>query len=152
MAKNDDSLLAISLYGLDAHRFDGDSNDWKSSEIRQWLNGDFYNEAFNETEKTHIKSFETFLGILDNVFILSKEEAENTKYFANNEARRCKPTEYSLSNNAYTHDGYCVWWLRSTYPNMNNRYVYDINDDGSFNHAIVISYISTVRPAIWIKL
>ena len=76
LAKEENKMLVISKYAIEAKRFDVSSNDWKNSEIRQWLNGDFYNNAFSEQEKKNINSFNG-----DNVFLLSMEEA--SKYFAN---------------------------------------------------------------------
>ena len=40
-------MFVVSRYGLEARRFDSSSNNWAISEIRKWLNGDFYNKAFN---------------------------------------------------------------------------------------------------------
>ena len=89
LSKEEDKMLVISRYGLEAKPFESkrvdDSNDWSSSEIRQWLNNNFYNQAFNEKEKKNINYF--FEG--DNVFLLSKEEAEI--YFPNDDLRRCNP-------------------------------------------------------------
>ncbi len=39
------SLVSSAL--LDIHRFDDSSNCYADSEIREWLNGDFYNSAFS---------------------------------------------------------------------------------------------------------
>ena len=71
LAKENDKMLVISRYGIEAKRFDSSSNNWKNSEIRKWLNGEFYNKAFTDQEKNSITSFNG-----DNVFLLSKEEAE----------------------------------------------------------------------------
>ena len=90
----DDKVLAISLYGLDAKRFDDDSNDWKSSEICGWLNGEFYEDSFNDDEKGVIASSDP-----GKVFLLSKDEAEG--YFSSDEDRRCAPTEYAKANEAW---------------------------------------------------
>ena len=87
-------MLVISKYGLEARRFDSSSNDWKKSEIRQWLNYYFYNKAFNFQEKKYIKPFNlSDVGTIDKIFLLSQEEAE--KYFSNNKARKCKSTGYA---------------------------------------------------------
>ena len=89
LARENNKMLVISKYGLEARRFDSfdsRSNNWSNSEIRKWLNGEFYNRAFTEQEKKLIKGssfFENlFGGGVDKVFLLSKKEAE--KYFANN--------------------------------------------------------------------
>ena len=45
LAREDNKALVISRYGLDAKRFDVSSNNWDNSEIRKWLNGEFYNSV-----------------------------------------------------------------------------------------------------------
>ncbi len=39
---------------LIGRRYDADSNNYKNSEIRSWLNGDFYNTAFTSSEQNRI--------------------------------------------------------------------------------------------------
>ncbi len=139
-------MLFISRYGLDAKRFDPSSNNWANSEIRKWLNGDFYNKAFTDQEKKSIKSSNlSDVGTTDNVFLLSKEEAE--KYFADDEARKCKTTEYVWKRNGWS-GGYVWWWLRS--PNDNG--VYDVDIFGNFIYNNVSNYSGVVRLALWINL
>ena len=166
-------MLVISRYGLDAKRFDGSSNNWsggrvgsggysfwrsvadlygvdrgseiRSSEIRKWLNGEFYNGSFAAEEKALIKSFNQ-----DNVFLLSKEEVE--KYFANKDARKCKATAYAKAKGAsVNNDGYCWWWLRSAIPRDSNL-VYYVSNDGVIYSLDVCGNCGSVRPALWINL
>ena len=178
LAKENNKMLVISRYGLDAKRFDDDSNVWANSEIRQWLNGDFYNKVFTEKEKklinhsnlsdvattdnvflekaNDIMSLLSDVGTTDNVFLLSEEEVEN--YFANDEERRCKATEYAVKNGAFVVDssfgdnaGYSDWWLRSPNLNYSSR-VYIVNIGGFVKYGDVYCDFKLVRPALWIKL
>ena len=150
LAKENNKMLVISRYGLEAKRFDGGSNSWKNSEIRKWLNGDFYNKAFTDQEKNSVSSFNG-----DNVFLLSKEEAE--KYFANSDARKCKATDYveNAEKNcikANNDDGCRFWWLRSPLPGSDNN-VYVVNNDGDIDYCHVNSNLcGVVRLALWINL
>ena len=142
-------MLLISQYALEAMRFDEDSNNWECSEIRKWLNGYFYNKVFNDNEKKNINSFDG-----DNVFLMSKEEAE--KYFANNEARKCKSTEYAKKNGAWVAGshygdkvaGYSVWWLRSS----RGKSVLYVSSGGKFYYSGVDYATVVVRPALWINI
>ena len=150
LVKEENKMLVISKYGLEpmsfANSFDFHSiNSWLDSRIRRWLNNDFYNGAFNEQERKNIKSFEG-----DNVFLLSKEEAE--KYFANNDIRRCEATKYAVKNGAWVLDEsyYCCWWLRSPNPNYSNS-VYRVNGDGNIISCNVVGNVIVVRPTLWIK-
>ncbi len=56
LSREGNKMLVISLYGLDVRCFDEDSNNWANSEIRKWLNGEFYSKAFTDQEKKSIKS------------------------------------------------------------------------------------------------
>ena len=147
LAIEENKILVISKYCLEARRFDTTSNNWKNSEIRQWLNNDFYNKSFNEKDKKHITSFEG-----DNIFLLSLEEAN--KYFANNKARKCKATEYAVNNGAYVDSNGCsYWWLRT--PSSNPNYtdiVFFVYRHGSFGNRYVYINKYVVRPSLWINL
>ena len=140
-----DKVLAISRYGLDARRFDEESNDWENSEIRGWLNGEFYNDSFNDDEKGIIASSDP-----GKVFLLSKKEAE--EYFDSDEDRKCVPTEYAKANGASETNGCCYyWWLRSPFPN-NSYCVYSVLFDGVISFSSVNDFNGSARPALWINL
>ena len=148
LAVEDGRVLAISRYGLDAKRFDDDSNDWENSEIRGWLNGEFYEGSFNDDEKGIISSSDP-----GKVFLLSKKEAE--EYFDSNEDRKCMPTGYAKANGALVEYGCCRWWLRSPHPNPDSSssvccVKYDGDADGKYRS--VDSDDGSVRPALWINL
>ena len=148
-------MLVISRYGLDAKRFDSIFNVWKNSEIRKWLNGDFYNKAFSADEKKFI-NFSNLLDVdtTDNVFLLSKKEAE--EHFANNEERQCKATDYAVKNGAQVYNrgvkaalGYGFWWLRS----RKLCFVYLVDCEGDVDNFVVVIYdYILARPALWINL
>ena len=150
LAKENNKILVISRYGLEAKRFDISSNVWANSEIRKWLNGDFYNKVFSADEKKSINlSNLSDVGTSDYVFLLSVEEVR--KYFANKDARRCKATDYAVKNGAWVDggNGYSVWWLRS--PHLN--YVYFVLSNGIFGcYDFVSNNDYLVRPALWINL
>ena len=95
-SKNNRALL-LSKYILDV-RFNvyksGEKNTtWENSNIRTWLNNEFYNTAFTEEEKNKIKEVQLVnednddymtLGgrdTMDKIFLLSISEAR--KYFSN---------------------------------------------------------------------
>ena len=158
LARENNKALVISRYVLDARRFDPESNDWSESEIRRWLNGEFYNSTFSGEEKVRIISFfsgEENAHIIsfneDNVFLLSREEAE--KYFADDDVRKCKPTSYAKAKGALEIDDFSYsWWLRSPIPDLSDC-VYNVCDDGDVDHLDFVSDDSgSVRPALWINL
>ena len=142
-------------------RFDDDSNVWANSEICSWLNNDFYNTAFDETEQGFIKPVDinfkedgsddyNFDGSSYNVFLLSKAEA--LKYFPN-QTGKCEPTAYAVKHRANTNVDYGGWWLRSPLSDYDNI-VYLVRNDGIIGSRVsdVYSNYGLVRPALWIKI
>ena len=147
---SDDTALLISKYCLDAMRFDSSSNNWEKSEIRQWLNNEFYNATFkDEEENAIIKNREASC----KVFLLSVEDAN--KYFKNNEDRKVEPTPYAKERGADTNadsGGSCWWWLRS--PGGGQDLAAGVYDVGTVNSLgfYVSDDLIAVRVALKINL
>ena len=90
LEENEDSLLVISKYVLEAKAYnvEYEAVTWETCDLRKWLNGEFYDEAFNAEEKDRIikstldnpdnEICGTDGGNIteDNVFILSFEELQ----------------------------------------------------------------------------
>lgn len=163
--KQDDKILVISKYALDCHSYnDNDSAvTWETCTLRAWLNDNFYNSAFNETEKADIIStnvpadpnpeFDTDAGntTQDNLFLLSITEAN--KYFASNEERICQPTEYALAQGASdNYAGNSRWLLRT--PGSDNDYASSVYYEGDIlsGGGDITKDNLGVRPAMWIEL
>ena len=118
-------VFVVSKYALDNH-FYHDAEvavNWETCELRQWLNNDFYNTAFNDTEKAEVPTVSitnkanTYYNkpagnnTNDKVFCLSLEEVE--KYFGDynyfekkyqygyNKNLLCTPTQYAISKGVY---------------------------------------------------
>ncbi len=55
---SDGALFILSEYILDCKRYYRDFTDttWRDSDLRRWLNDEFYNAAFNDREKSFIKT------------------------------------------------------------------------------------------------
>ena len=172
LEKNDDKMLLISRYALDCKPYNNMTYTdvtWETCWLRKWLNNDFLNAAFSETEQGQIvsstvtadknPSYSTSLGndTTDKVFLLSIPEA-NT-YFKTKNKRICGATDYAAAQGAYTNGSYSAggkaagwWWLRS--PGYDSNYAAGVNYDGSVsNHGIHVNYgDGAVRPALWIDL
>ena len=137
---------------------------WKTSSIRQWLNTDFYNEAFNDSEKSRISitvlenpdnpKYGTDGGgeTSDRIFLLSLDEAE--RYFKYDSERVLKLTPYDVKRGAVVNEKLqpYFWWLRS--PGI-NQYDASIVDKGgaldTFGYGVSDVSID-VRPALWLNL
>ena len=143
-----DSIIANRAYDS------GGDNNYANSDIRAWLNNEFYNTAFGETQQTVIATTEVDNSVystgyssnpyvsentFDKIFLPSYSEVVNSDYgFSSSEAgdtaRSMYTSEYSRATGAYMeasvnsgHHGKGHWWLRS--PNYNRsdlaRYVSD---------------------------
>ena len=162
----DGKSLLISRYGLNCKPYNEKkvSVTWKTSSLRQWLYKDFYNEVFTALEQEAVlvtdvdnsrkqgnQEWSTDGGTnsQDRIFLLSYAEAES--YFASDNARICKSTEYANEKGAYTNNaGICWWWLRS--PGYNQQYAADVYPTGELgNDRIVSNNTISVRPALWIS-
>ena len=78
VSEDEMTLLAVNI--LDAWAFSSEQKilTWKESEIRQWLNEDFYETAFDHTEQTDILTTVTESDhgehTEDKVYLLSQQE------------------------------------------------------------------------------
>lgn len=161
-ATDQENLLVLSESILDAQAFrntcyyvNGDyhtdstrryyANNYAQSDIRAWLNGDFYNTTFSADEKSHIHTTtitnEAGFGSTpydaastqDKVFLLSYKEATNSNYFSNSDARYAQGSDYAKAQGlkASDSDDYAgnSWWrLRST--GYDSRYACGVSGDG----------------------
>ena len=105
----------MSKYALDCKPFneDGEST-WEECSLREWLNTDFYEEAFSKTEKKHIVDSSYFCYtaeedrfLTDKVYLIGM-----LKYRMHPEDALCKPTKYAKKQGIFVEDKYCRYWTR----------------------------------------
>jgi uncharacterized repeat protein (TIGR02543 family) len=122
-----DTALIVTEEIIEQRRFDEHSDKWASSEIRRYLNNEFYN-TFSADEKKLIAD------VNDRIILLSLNAAG--QYFSND-------SERALGS---------LWWLRSYSPH-NPGYVYCVRKDGMigpyYSH---IRDTIGVRPALWLRI
>lgn len=129
-------ILVLSRYVIDIRPYNTGkiSAIWKSSSLCNWLNDNYFVNAFTSDEKKNI---------LDNsmkkVFLLTVDDVFN--YFQSDSERQ-----------AFLYDGTSVWWwLRYEYDNKEPA---GVRVDGSVYG--VGSYVGNedggVRPAMWIDI
>ena len=147
--ENNNALVIsrLALFSLDCRNNGSTVMDWEYSVLREYLNGEFYNKAFSSTEKLKIVNakLEDVNNAKDNVFLLSKQEAET---LMTQEERKCGngdcpgdcDTCYQSSNSW----GTCCY-LRTRYDN--NNYC-SICPDGDIDYD---SGMRSIRPSVWIK-
>ncbi|MDE7089652.1 MAG: Ltp family lipoprotein, partial [Prevotella sp.] len=146
-----DYAILMSVYALDCKDYNNvnESVTWETCSLRIWLNGDFYNDAFNANEKCIIRittldnNSNPDSGISggnntqDHVFVLSYDEAAG--YFnADKNASQsdpfdfhlsCVPTAYAVRQGAERYDNRsllapdynttCMYWFRTVGSSQN---------------------------------
>lgn len=170
--RNKSQALLISKYGLEERAYslyEGEDIYWRDSDVRKWLNKEFYSTAFSENEKSAIITaavdnsrsqgrrewnWDGYGGLtFDDVFLLSYQEVMT--YFDSNQSRICYGTNRA---NGGKRD---VWWIRT--PGFWGKDVYfsttsvvfddgDVynNGENGFSHNEETELL--VRPAIWVDL
>lgn len=171
LEKKGQELLLLSEFALDAKPFceasfsTKSTNEWHGCTLRTWLNGDFYTEAFSDTERgmilddthdTYKKSAtgeEETPSATDKVFLLSAREVN--KYFPQERDRICKASAYAKEHGAEIEAGpnQCSWWLRSPAVAMMglSSWAPSIRADGSGKGWGIYSGETCVRPVIRVK-
>ncbi|MCI8307459.1 MAG: hypothetical protein HFH14_05350 [Lachnospiraceae bacterium] len=172
----DDAFLLADKV-IDVKQYNEERGDvtWENCGIRKWLNSDFYNNAFNDEEKTAVK--ETTVKNTDNevyesdggadtkdkVYLLSVEEVcradygFDTQFKGDSKTREAKGTDYAKINNVKTGLDYITekssyWMLRT--PGVNNSYISQViyggfgDDYGIYAESLGMG----VRPALHIHL
>lgn len=171
LEKAGDKLLLCSLYGLDYQKYSEEKEDttWETSNMRQWLNTEFAEEAFTKEEMAFITTTEVSTGdnehynstpygneTKDKLFLLSLSEVK--KYFPTAEKRLASPTDFAVkqgvyqSNKRLSGNFTCCWLLRT--PGSDGTQVAYVNYDGELHYsgASVNTRGATFRPTIWIEI
>ncbi len=150
----------------------GYANNYKLSNIRKWLNDNFYNTAFLDYEKEIIQttlvdnsanttrsSNNSYAcnNTNDKVFLLSYQEAANTNFFADDNARLTIGSDYAKAQglNISSESFINGWWLRSPRPDTSRgvELVDNRNGHGGVGgDALTCETRLGVRPVLWINL
>ena len=155
-----------------------DTNNYKHSDIRAWLNGEFLHSAFGEVAQGLIKTTEVDNSVystgyssnqyacentFDKVFLLSYREVVTSEYGFSSDysdydtARRMTVSDYARSTGAYmntsnSYFGCGYWWLRSPYNDYYSdaRYV-SLDGYAGYSNYVDLDYRGVV-PALNITL
>ena len=168
LESGEDHVLLITEKVVEVKKYNNTltSVTWATSDLRKFLNVEFYNRAFTDAERELILS--THLVTDDNVsqgtiggedtddlvFILSAEEAERLLAGKSYAVGYC--TEYVKARGVYENptekDGSCMYWLRS--PGSSQSNAVKVDYDGSINlKGANVDYSKYgVRPVIRIKI
>ncbi len=147
--KNGKALL-LSEYVLDVQPFDYSSNEWKKSDIYDWLNSDFFEKAFsNEEMNAIIQGSE-----IGTVFLLSRFELTDTAYGFNKDYkstdsnRRTKGTPWVFDRGSWEKGSYVNYYTRS----QSGDEVDTVISNGKIEATRISREDIGIRPAIWVDL
>lgn len=181
--KGGTDLLLLSRYCIACKAYHTPVGDttWESSRLRAYLNDTFYQDAFDDTERSLIRptvNENTGNELLhidggpdteDRVFLLSG--LEYGVYFQQEDAKwliaRAEPTPQAVQEGIYVsgqdpkdredlqedEEGYSRWWLRG--PGNEAYSAIFVEEDGEIfegGAAVDIDYTYGLRPALWVHL
>ncbi len=125
--ENGRSLTLLCESIIANKRYDDDSNDYESSEIRSWLNESFYATAFSELEKTIIKDSLLVGNDKDKVSLASYLDVNALEQ----SIRAKNVSDYARASGAWistsyleAHNGNGLWTLR----NPNSEYTHFVHE------------------------
>ncbi|MDD7795525.1 DUF6273 domain-containing protein [Clostridium sp. 'White wine YQ'] len=180
-------LFLLSEDILDCKRYHGKSKDikwrdcvditWKDCDLREWLNYEFYNIAFNEEEKEFIKNTyctdngEGTPDTEDKIFLLSVNEMQYLSEIHGKDLRRAVGTDFAKKEkvdgcNLYVYDktnknNYiirngeevgCSWWWLRTQGNKPSRAFFIGTNCSIRSYANNSSARDGVRPALKVNI
>ncbi len=159
-------MFVVSRYALDCRHYHSkpEKVTWETSDIRSWLNNDFYNTAFTASERAKINTttlenrdnadYNTDGGndTKDKIFLLSIDEAK--AYLPSTVERVCIATKYAESQGSQL-EGLtrsCRWWLRSPGSTLYNASFVKVDGFILQLGTPVSVEKRSVRPAMWVEL
>ena len=145
------NYILISNDVIDAYYFDLDNNEYEESDLREYLNNNFYNYAFDTNEKNSINKSKVD-SLEDKIYCLSTNEYNTFKPITS----KSNPTDYSIANGVYVNSGYSTYLLRTKVEGTEkNIYKVDdtglINTNGTNSTYYGISAYSGIRPVMKIN-
>lgn len=164
VSSTENEFLLVSCRGLEFVMYGEDveeSMTWSGSYVRNWLQSDFYYQAFDDDEKNAIvtKTLETIddyehvVGEVtqDTVFLLSPEEADT---YLSSSQRPMLITDYAKNEVGWNKITTCGYYLRSYNSRMPGVWGYDSHGElRNYSYDRPMNYYPpvAVRPAVWIK-
>ncbi|MBQ3489269.1 MAG: TIR domain-containing protein [Clostridia bacterium] len=150
----------ISKYALDYKPFNTKGRDgtWETCTLRAWLNEDFLNAAFSESEKAVIPTVtvpnhgisgyytDSSDATQDKIFLASDDEVSK---FLDRDSKRCVPTAFAVMNRGNSGQS-CTWWLREI--NNYSHFKSYVDEKGSTLSNATSGENHAVRPVLWIDL
>lgn len=170
----EDQMLLLSKKILDAGYFNENEEDdtiyWDECTLRDWLNQNFVNEAFDVEEQNAVilsqvvtsedsmYDTEALSNTQDKVFLLSIDEVDQyfkiawgkSGHFYDNDIK-AEATEYAISKGLKSEEQRSAWYLRSTGLYGLNSYSCVTAKGGISTLLRSTENMKGIRPAIWVN-
>ncbi len=153
-----DDVLLVSDQNLDVQPFHKDAANpvtWKDSDLRNWMNGDFKNDAFSREEQSAMVNVSNEPNAArDKIFALSNSDVINGGFFPDTDTKKATNTAYVAAGGSISASGMQAegaidrWWLRDKGKSGDDYAVY-VDVHGSWNvNGEKIDVNMPVRPAL----
>lgn len=152
--------LLLSKYALDCQPIHTGDNyrTWKTCTLFEWLNNEFLNAAFLDSEQRHLVKYDgakvSLLDFSDATTYFKKKTSQHSE----NELL-CRPTTYAIANGVWMVDDtdYCTWALIPESKGSGEKTFWEVSYSGSISGSVCTggdypSFKPAVRPAIWVDL
>lgn len=154
ISEEDGKVFLMSKYILDYQPYNTEQTDvtWETCSIRQWLNNDFLNAAFDASEQeliltvtnsnpdtvTALRTIEGGNDTVDRVFLLSYEEADTL-----------------FTDDSQREVGDCGWWWLRSAGRSSHHAAVVLTMGEVYHHGHLVSFNAHdhgVRPVLWLSL
>jgi hypothetical protein len=166
--KTDRTILLMTEYIIDYQTYDDHEADWKDSQIRNWLNNDFFDTAFTPEEQSIIVESNgdnvSLLGAysytiydrraLPTVYAMkaSSSNCSDANNMPTNKLKYDCKTSWGRAGTCYSEwisncmDG--TWFLKG---GAGSDPIVNWDNNELISNSSVNSYASGIRPVIWVK-
>ena len=149
LAEENGKAFILADISLDSQAFDSFSTSYASSNIKSWLNADFYNTAFNKLQQAIIADTAVD-GSNEKVFLLSSTEVTDKMAFESD--RQKTASDYSKAMGKYVDGSGAGWWLLRDVSTLKDGTVSRVKTDGSIHYITPEVNSGGIVPALWFTL
>ena len=159
LSSEDNTLTLVCDSVIDRVLFDDDKSvdQYADSDIRAWLNAQFFNVAFSTDQQKIITATELPIdaekSIEDKVFLLSRDEVNKTDLFATNDERRLISSDYirAIGARVDPQTGAGIWWTRTFSSSTPGNALVVFTDGAIYQGGLDMAYVG-VAPALTLDL
>lgn len=157
-----EKTVVLPRHVLDEQKYHDQGKDitWEKCALRKWLNKDFYNSAFSDSEKACILSTnvvnknandkKTGGNTKDNVYLLNQEEVD--KYVGKTKEAKIGKTPPVVTETGIQESEDSTWWLRQRAKDrIFDTYTLVVTKKGVIDGTYP-TVSCGIRPVIWISI